>query len=450
MFRQNFRARLIIGTALWIIIGQCISGFVLAAILRGVVASQFDHDLSDHTLELAGLVNVNAQLMPVVKRDMSDPRFLPARSGLYWQVQLPNGATLRSASLQDALFLPGGPEGVQTSAPVFVEGPTGPMRLMRKLVHVRQLNEPVEIRVGSDERLIDEEMARFNLPMAASLGIVALGLLGGACAQIACGLRPLSRIRHAVAGVRSGRMSLLPDGLPAEVIPLVNELNTMISANRNMVERARILAGNFAHALKMPLAVLTEEARELKQRGHTEVAEVVFAQCSRMALLMDYQTARARASALANVGASSNPATVVRDVIRACARLYSEGNKSFAFDGPSDLVVACDPNDLTEMIGNLVDNAGKWAREHVTVTLTDCGDSVQIVVEDDGPGIVAEHREAVFGVGVRFDEEKPGTGLGLAITYDLATLYGGRLWIETSHLGGAAVSLSVRKVDDVS
>lgn len=449
MFRRNFRARLIIGTALWIIIGQCVTGFVLVSMLRVVVVSQFDHDLSDHTDEIAGLVDVDAQRAPVVVREISDPRFRPARSGFYWQVQLQDGATLRSASLQESLFLPDGPNSV-VSQPTIVEGPTGSMRLMTKLVHLQQVNEPVEVRVGADERLIDEEMARFHLPLTASLGIIGLGLFAAANIQIVYGLQPLTRIRHAVAAVRSGRTKQLPVDLPAEVMPLVMELNAVISANQSMVERARVLAGNFAHALKMPLAVMTEEARELRQRGDAGTAEVLFEQCSRMSVLIDYQTARARASALANAGASSEPAKVIRDVMTACARLHGDGHKRFTFDGPSGIVVACDPNDLTEMIGNLVDNAGKWSRAHVAVMLIDFGDHVQIVVEDDGPGISPEHREAVFGVGMRVDEEKPGTGLGLAITYDLATLYGGRLWIETSHLGGAAANLTLTKIADVS
>jgi len=255
--------------------------FVLAGILRGVVTSRFDHDLRDHVEELSGLVQLNAQLAPVVKRDMRDPRFLLARSGLYWQVELRDRTTLRSPSLLDALFLPTGPN-TEDSQPAFVEGPTGPMRLIRRLVHPHHLEEPIDIRVGVDERLIDEEMTQLNLPLAAALGIVAIGLFGAAYAQIAYSLQPLARIRQAAAAVCSGRAKELPDSLPREVMPLVKGLNGMIVANQNMVERARVLAGNLAHALKMPLAVLTEEARELRERGHTEAAKVLFEQCSRM------------------------------------------------------------------------------------------------------------------------------------------------------------------------
>ena len=179
------------------------------------------------------------------------------------------------------------------------------MRLIRKLLHPQHLQEPLKISVGVDERLIDEEMKQVNLPLAMSLGIIALGLIGAAYAQIAFGLQPLVRVRHAVAAVRSGSIKQLPDDLPAEVLPLVVELNGMIAANLNMVERARVLAGNFAHALKMPLAILMNEGRELEQRGHVEAARVLLDQCSHINLQIDYQTARARASALANAGTSS-------------------------------------------------------------------------------------------------------------------------------------------------
>lgn len=445
MLRRNFRARLIIGAALWVSMGLCFSGLLLAAIFRGVVVSEFEHDLIDHSEELAGLIQIDSKCAPVLARSLSDPRFVPERSGLYWQVHLENGATLRSTSLQETLFLPAGPSSDDDKS-ASVEGPTGPMRLIRKLFHPLQLKQSIEVRIGVDERLIDEEMARIHLPLAASLGIIAIGLIGAAYAQVAYGLQPLARIRQEVIAVRSGQTRQLPDDLPSEVQPLVTELNGMIAANLGMVERARVLAGNFAHALKTPLAVLATEARELEERGHGETARLLSEQCSRMALLIDYQTARARASSLTNAGAFSRPADIVRDVIGAYSRLTAGRGKTFKFDGTTDTMVACDPNDLTEMVGNLIDNAAKWARERVVVSLRDLGDKVEIVVEDDGPGIPTEQRQAVFGIGVRLDEKMPGTGLGLAITNDLATLYGGHLRIERSRFDGAAVHLVLNKL----
>jgi signal transduction histidine kinase len=445
MFRQNFRTRLIIGALLWISIGMGISGFVLASIFRNVIASQFDHDLLDHASELAGLVEIDQQRRPIVHRDVSDPRFMPARSGLYWQVQLQDGASVRSPSLDGALYLPTGPNSEGTE-PLSVDGPTGPMRLIRKFIHPHHLKEPLKISVGVDERLIDEEMKQVNFPLAMSLGIIALGLIGAAYAQISFGLQPLVRVHHAVAAVRSGSIKQLPEDLPAEVLPLVTELNGMIAANLNMVERARVLAGNFAHALKMPLAILMNEGNELQQRGHVKAAQVLLDQCSRINLQIDYQTARARASALANAGATSALVPTIQNVIGAYSRLTSGREKTFEFESRADMVVACDPNDLTEIIGNLIDNAAKWSRERVVISIQDQGKIAQILVEDDGPGIPDEQRETVFGIGARLDEKMPGSGLGLAIARDLVTLYGGRLWIDDSRLGGVAAYLTLNKI----
>jgi signal transduction histidine kinase len=440
---------MIVGAVIWISIALFISGLCLSAIFRSVVASQFDHDLEDHARELAGLVETDQESGLFVAQELSDPRFIPARSGLYWQIQLQNGAMVRSPSLQDTLVLPSVPETDGTQ-PGSVDGPTGPMRLLRKIVQPRQMKEPIEIRVGVDERLISDEMKQLNLALVASLGTIAFGMVGTAYAQVAYGLRPLVRIRQAVVAVRSGDVTQLPDDLPDEVMPLVTELNGMIAANLHMVERARVLAGNFAHAFKMPLAVLTLEARELEQLGHAKTARVLLEQCLRMTLLIDYQTARARASALKNAGTSAILADILQIVISAYSRLNVDNSRRFEVEGPTDIIVACDPNDLTEMIGNLIDNAAKWARERVGISIADLGSTAQISVEDDGPGIPEEHREAVFGIGVRLDEQKPGTGLGLAITRELAALYDGRLWIERSRYGGAAVTLALNKVQGLS
>lgn len=448
MFRQNFRGRLFIGALLWITIGLGFSGFVLSAIFRDVVVAQFEHDLSDHAEELAGNITVDSQRGPVVDRDLSDPRFLPPRSGVYWQVDFNDGTRLRSPSLDDGLSLPAIFLSEAAQSPV-IDGPTGPLRLLQRTLQPQHLAEPVKVSLGVDERLIDAEMRQLNLTLMMSLGIIAIGLFVAACAQIAFGLKPLLRIHQAVAAVRSGELKQLPDDLPAEVHPLVTELNGLIAANTSMVERARLMAGNFAHALKLPLAIMIEEANQLDKQGHRRAARVLMDECRRINLQIDYQTARARASALANAGSSAKPVTVIRTVIEAYSRLNSETRRRFELNAPAaaaELVVACDPNDLTELVGNLIDNAAKWSQARVVVSVLDLEDTAHILVEDDGPGIPFEDREAVFEVGKRLDDGMPGSGLGLAIVRDLATLYGGRVWIERSSLGGASACVSLSKV----
>ena len=444
MLRRNFRARMIACAAIWISVALVASGLLLSGVFRNLVASHFDHDLQDHARELGSLVEINSDGRPFLARDFSDPRYLAARSGHYWQVHLPGGEMIRSPSLDADLELPAGPDG-DSPAAANVNGPTGPMRMLQRVVQGHHLNKPIEIRIGADERLISDEMSHLHMVLATSLGLMAFGMIGTAYAQVAFGLRPLARIRDAVSAVRSGTVTHLPDDLPNEVMPLVKELNGMISANLAMVERSRIHAGNLAHALKMPLAILTMEARQLECQGHTETACVLHEQCARMVLIIDYQTARARASAMNNAGTSAALAEIVHTVIDAYGKLNAGHQRSFEVEGPLDHTIACDPNDLTEIIGNLVDNAAKWSRQQVVIASQDLGTSVCMSVEDDGPGIPEEYRERVFEVGARLDEVKPGTGLGLAIARDLVALYDGRLWIEQSRFGGAALKLVISK-----
>ncbi len=453
MFRRNFRARMMAVAAIWISIVLFSSGLGLSIVIRRVVEAHIDHDLLDHARELVDLVELDAAQRPIVTRHLSDPRFSPARSGMYWQVILQNGSSARSPSLQDDLFLSFTPDDGSSSTVTTltnVEGPTGPLRMIRTVSEPSRLGQPLEVRIGADERLISDEMQHLNLTLVAMLGFMALAMVGTAYAQVVYGLRPLQRMGRAIVDVRSGKTTLLPEDLPGEIMPLVTELNGMITANLTMVDRARVLAGNFAHALKTPLAILDEEAARLRASGQGHHARALSEQCSRMALLINYQTARAKASGIANAGACSLLADVLRSVINTYSRFGPGHERRFDVEGPTDLVVACDTNDLTELIGNLLDNAAKWARDRVVISIQDLEGTVLITVEDDGPGIPVEHRTRVFDVGTRLDDTKPGTGLGLAIARDLISLYDGRLWIENSRMGGAALKLALKKKASLS
>ncbi|MGJ4925507.1 ATP-binding protein [Bradyrhizobium sp. HKCCYLS2038] len=454
MFSRNFRARMIGVAAIWISIVLFASGLGLSIVIRRVVEAHFDHDLLDHARELADLVELDAGQRLFIARNLSDPRFSPARSGMYWQVILPNGETARSPSLPDDLSLSATTEQTRedslppSTALTNVEGPTGPMRMVRNISDPSRLGQPVDVRVGADERLISDEMEHLNLTLMATLGLLALAMVGTAYAQVAYGLRPLQRMSRAIVDVRSGKATRLPEDLPEEIMPLVTELNGMITANLSMVDRARVMAGSFAHALKTPLAILDEQAARLKASGQERHAQILSEQCSRMALLIDYQTARAKASTIANAGAFAVVADVLRSVINTYSQFSPGHDRRFDVEGATDIVVACDTNDLTELIGNLLDNAAKWARDRVVISIEDLDSTVLITVEDDGPGIPVEHRMRVFDVGTRLDDAKPGTGLGLAIARDLTSLYDGQLWIEDSRIGGVALKLSLRKKGD--
>jgi len=223
----------------------------------------------------------------------------------------------------------------------------------------------------------------------------------------------------------------------------------VIGANRDMVQRARAQAGNLAHALRSPLAILAAEAERLAGEGQAAAAEAILHECRAMRRQIDHQIARARAAANRTIaGPKVAAAPLVGEVLSAIARLHAGRAIAFGNHVPSGLDVACDPDDLQEILANLLDNAAKWARSEVEASARTLDGQAEIVVEDDGPGIPADQRRAVFGLGTRLDERPSGAGLGLAIVRDLVALYGGSVELGASRLGGLKVTLRLPRPRD--
>jgi signal transduction histidine kinase len=217
-----------------------------------------------------------------------------------------------------------------------------------------------------------------------------------------------------------------------------------------MVLRARAQAGNLAHALKTPLAVLTDEAYRLESRGEGETAAVILQQSQRMQRQIDYQIARARAAASRSVpGVLAPVAPIVSNIVSAMKRLYAAKNLWIDEDIDESCVALCDPMDLNEMLANLIDNACKWGSEEISIRgrVDESAKQIVIVVEDDGHGLSAESMEVVFRIGERLDEQVPGSGLGLPIVRDLAQLYGGEIHLEHSTKGGLKAVLRLPRAD---
>jgi signal transduction histidine kinase len=433
MLRNSFRARLIVGAVLWISIGLLLSGLVLSRLFEELVIRQVDHDLTDHAEELRGLLERSPDGTLAVPRSLSDPRFAVPGSGLYWQVEGAKGQVLRSPSLQD-VSLPF--DASHLDRPQKLATSLGALRLYQQLVRTRNGEPPLRLSIAVAENTLDAELSHFDMTLAASLGVIALGLFGAAVLQVTMGLRPLVRLRRALTEVRRGHLERLPDDLPQEVAPLVQDLNSMIGGNSEMLRRARTQAGVLAHSLKTPLAVLIDEAQQLEATGQPESARVVRDQCLKMQRQIDYEMARARAAARGTLGVASDVKETLADVVSALAQLNRRRGIALQLDAPEGLVVACDPQDLSEIAGNLADNAAKWARSTVRVSAGRTGRLVTLSIEDDGPGIPEGAREAVFVLGARLDESMAGFGLGLAVTRELVTHYGGRVWLEASPLGG--------------
>ncbi|HET9466904.1 MAG TPA: HAMP domain-containing sensor histidine kinase [Vicinamibacterales bacterium] len=274
----------------------------------------------------------------------------------------------------------------------------------------------------------------FKRPLVLVLGVFCMvtGFL-----QVRRGVSPINNLRSRLAGLHEGRDRRVGGQYPSEVQPLVNDLNALLENREQAVRRAIAKAGDLAHGLKTPLAVLAHEAERARAAGQPEVAAAVQQQVDRMRRQVEYHLAHARAAA---AGASPGAVSSIREsadgLARALDRIYAERGIAIDVRVAADLFVRVQREDLDEMIGNLLDNACTWARAHVTINAHSSDRFVAISVEDDGSGLAPEMREAVLQRGVRADEASPGSGLGLAIVRDLAHLYGGSISLDSSPLGG--------------
>ncbi len=282
-------------------------------------------------------------------------------------------------------------------------------------------------------------------PMAALAA--ALSMLCGFL-LIRRGMSPINQLRNRLTAVHKGVAARVGGSYPAEVQPLVDDLNALLEERERRVARAVAKAGDLAHGLKTPLAVLAHEAHQARAAGHERLAAEIDQQIDRMRRQIDYHLAHARsAAASASPGGRASIAASAEGIVRALERLHAERDLSIEIDVPASHAFRGQLEDLDEMLGNLLDNACKWARAQVRLTCSKEGEQIVIAVDDDGPGIEPSMREAVMRRGVRADEAAQGSGLGLAIVRDLAEIYGGSISLEESPMGGARARLTLPAQD---
>lgn len=438
------RSHFLVGTLVLVGLGVVAGGMLVSALFRWSLVSGYHEELSVHIDELAALVAIDPQGQPFMLRRLSDPRYLPQGSGYYWQVSRDGYKTITSPSLGEARLNPGLASSDRLRM-VWTEGPSGPM-----LEYARQVprvgGPPLRLQIATDERLIDEAMAQFNRSLALALGIFALLLVIAVVLRVRSGLKPLARLTQDVADVRTGRAGQMVSEYSSDVTPLVNELNNLIEASKESVSRSRLVAGNLAHGLRTPLSILIDEAENLRQAGKVDAADTILREARTMQRQIDLHLARARSAAVLPFrGQSTSLGVVAERLVTAFRRLYHDRGIAFLLEPSGNVQVACDEVDLIEILSNLLDNAGKWAVSRCTLKWQADDSRVSIEIEDDGPGLAAEQREAMFQSGARLDSVTAGSGLGLAITRDLARGYGGEVRLEDAPLRGLRAIIDLPK-----
>jgi signal transduction histidine kinase len=300
------------------------------------------------------------------------------------------------------------------------------------------------VAVGGDATEIEDETVSFDRALIITFALLAAVLLLTTMFQVRFGLAPLKRISESLAAIRSGTAEKLEGSFPVEIASLARETNALLESNREIVERARTHVGNLAHALKTPLSVMVNEAAA---RPDDPLASKVAEQTNIMRDQVARHLERARLAArVAVVGTVTDVVPVVQALTRTMEKTHHGKDLAVALDVPGEARFRGERQDLEEMVGNLVDNAFKWASARVAVEVgleqPEPGrQSVRIVVDDDGPGLTPAQREQVARRGRRLDETKPGSGLGLSIVVELAALYGGALNLGTAPIGGLRAEL---------
>lgn len=450
----SLKGRLIGVAIVWILIGVLVAGVALSTVFKTHVTQQFYEELYVHLDELQGLATVTPSGLQL-QRPLSDPRYDLPLSGYYWEIQKPGSIVARSASLQGGMLRisPDDPPDATVHTHM-VDGPTGQILIAERAHWYNPSDPPLRFIIGTDRRHLESVLQGFNRTLAWSMSAFAGSMIIAASGLILFALRPLNYLRTALNRVRSGSEKNLQGNFPQEVQPLVDDLNAMLKSMTALMIRARAQAGNLAHGLKTPLAILTDEAYRIEDKGLPQSSVIILDQCRRMQTQIDYQIARARAVAMHSVpGTLASVGKAGADVTSALSRLYQPKGIVIENGIPSSLTAACDAQDLNEMLANLVDNACKHAKGRVLLSCSEASPqhAVRVAVEDDGPGLPPEAFEVVFNVGERWDSQAPGSGLGLSIVRDLVRLYGGDVALETSPLGGLKVVLDLprfRALDD--
>jgi signal transduction histidine kinase len=276
---------------------------------------------------------------------------------------------------------------------------------------------------------------------------LVLSCVGTACAIAgmliaAGGLRRLDRVRTRVSAVRAGEERRLDASGLTEIEPLVRDMNDLLEQRETLIRRALETAGDLAHGLKTPLAIMAREVDRLEALGQHDSAATIAEQVERMRRQLEFHLARARASGAGSTyGRRTEVGVATNKLVNTVRRLYASRSLAFEVLVAESFVVRCEPEDFEEMLGNLLDNACKWAASVVIVTATRSGDAVTLLVDDDGPGIDPLMLDRVVQRGAREHEDAPGHGLGLAIVNDLARLYRGSLYLERGDRGGLRARL---------
>jgi signal transduction histidine kinase len=449
---NSLATRLFLSATAWVVVILMITGVVLSSVYHDATERAFDRRLNLYLRTLIAEVATPDEPPDHQFQSLGEPLFELPLSGWYWQITRTDSEkpeTRASNSLWDKKLPKLDDSAELTAAGVrlaYVDGPEGQ--------NLRMVERPVDlgadgkflVSVAGDATEIFDETRTFDYYLGGTFAALTIVLLLTTIFQVRFGLAPLKRISASIADIRSGRAERLEGEFPVEIALLARETNALIDANREIVERARTHVGNLAHAIKTPLSVIVNEA---SAHAANPFANKVLEQADVMRDQVAHHLERARIAARLTVIATvTEVAPAIEALRRTMEKIHRDRGVVIAVEADTQAKFRGERQDLEEMVGNLVDNACKWASSRVFIEVgvqrpvePGGGPTLRIIVDDDGRGLSPAERAQVARRGQRLDESKPGSGLGLSIVVDLAALYGGNLSLGSAPIGGLRAEL---------
>jgi len=443
MSYKSLRLRLLLAGAASTLVALGLAAYGLTVLFQRHVERRIDAELSVHLNQLTAHLEPNRSGGITLSTQPADPRFGVPLSGLYWQIiHEQNGTVLRSRSLWDSeLALPPEPNVDDRIHHHRIEGPgKQDLYLLQRRVELpeRMGGGTVRIAVAWDSAEIAKAVREFALDLTPLLTIIGMLLLAAAWAQVSIGLRPLAAVRTRLADIRSGKTRHLGSEFPDEVRPLAQEIDGLIDARDAELKRAKARAGDLAHGLRTPLQVLQSEIERLAKDGQSSAALSLSTVTRAMQRSVERELARVRLAS-PHPDATAAVAATIDQVLRVVQRTLEGEHLDWTVDVPADLSVAIDCDDLSEAVGNLIENAARHARHAIAISAASAGGRTTISIADDGLGIPEDQLSEAVRRGVRLDERSTGSGLGLAIVTDIVESWGGTLTLESGDPGLIAV-----------
>lgn len=438
--RRSIGVRLLLAVLVMVGLALPIAGVLLSHHYHSSATQAFDERLAATlNVVMAGVTYDTIEQQLVYDRALGDPRFDNVYSGWYWQITDGAQNTLASRSLWDQRLPVIDNENLSARS---LTGPRGQsLRVVERDIYLAPLAAPLHISVAAQDDVLARDIGEFQRLLWG--GLVGLGvlLLGVLALQVRWGLAPLRRLHANLHDVEQGRAEQLDTRLPDELATLAGSMNAVLARDQRLIERGRHTAGNLAHALKTPLSVMRLQLRQLPEanRAAWEV------ELARVDNAVRHHLARASAAGEGVRFAPIDLHATLAPLLNGLARLAQRRGITLRQTWPRGVKVHMDEQDIQELVGNLMDNALRWAHSDVQLQVATDAQQLTLTVSDDGPGMSETECQQAVQRGKRLDEQRSGSGLGLAIVTDLTALYSGHMQLSRAKTGGleAVVTLPV-------